>query len=106
MPGRGFEANGETGSTGRLRDTAAKTPRPVELTVRSNAAAFSAEGQSRTPLQPASFSGGWPLTDLAQLQPFVPHVPLPSVQGYVATHEPDPETTRAGNSGLMDDFRR
>ena len=31
MPGRGFEANGEIGSTGRLRDTAAKTPRPVEL---------------------------------------------------------------------------
>ena len=78
-----FEADGETGSTARLRDAAAKTPWPVKLTVRSNGAAFSAEGQSTTPLQPASFSGKvtGTLTDLAQLQPFVPRVPLPSVQG-------------------------
>ena len=55
--GTRFEANGETGSTARLRDTAAKTPWPVKLTVSSNGAEFSVEGQSTTPLQPASFSG-------------------------------------------------
>ena len=81
--GARFEANGETGSTARLRDTAAKTPWPVKLTVRSNGAEFSAEGQSTTPLQPASFSGkvSGTLADLAQLQPFVPRVTLPSLQG-------------------------
>jgi uncharacterized protein involved in outer membrane biogenesis len=81
--GTQFEANGETGSTARLRDTTAKTPWPVKLTVRSNGAELSAEGQSTTPLQPASFSGkvSGTLADLAQLQPFVPHATLPSVRG-------------------------
>ena len=78
-----FEANGETGSTARLRDTAAKTPWPVELTISSEGAEFSAEGQSTTPLQPASFSGkvSGKLADLAQLQPFIPRATLPEVQG-------------------------
>ncbi len=81
--GTRFEANGETGSTARLRDTAAKTPWPVKLTVNSNGAEFSVEGQSTTPLQPASFSGkvSGKLADLAQFQPFVPGTTLPSVQG-------------------------
>ena len=35
--GTRFEAKGETGSMARLRDTAAKTPWPVKLTVNSNA---------------------------------------------------------------------
>jgi AsmA protein len=81
--GTQFEANGETGSTARLRDTAAKTPWPVKLTVTSNAAEVSVEGQSTTPLQPASFSGkmSGKLADLALLRPFVPGTTLPSVQG-------------------------
>ncbi len=81
--GTRFEANGETGSTARLLDTAAKTPWPVKLTVSSNGAEFSVEGQFTTPLQPASFSGkvSGKLADLAQLQPFVPRATLPSVQG-------------------------
>jgi AsmA protein len=53
------------------------------LTVRTNGAEFLAEGQSTTPLEPTSFSGkvSGKLADLAQLQPFVPRVTLPSVQG-------------------------
>ena len=80
--GTRFEAKGETGSMARLRDTAAKTPWPVKLTVNSNVAALSVEAQSTTPLQPASFSGkaSGQLADLAQLQPFVPGMTLPSVR--------------------------
>jgi uncharacterized protein involved in outer membrane biogenesis len=78
-----FEAKGETGSTARLRDTAMKTPWPVKLTVKSNGAELLVEGQSTTPLQPASFSGKvrGKLADLVQFQPFVPGTPLPSVHG-------------------------
>jgi uncharacterized protein involved in outer membrane biogenesis len=81
--GTRFEAKGETGSTARLRDAAAKTPWPVKLAVRANTAAFSVEGQSTTPLETASFSGkaSGKLADLALLQPFVPGATLPSVQG-------------------------
>jgi AsmA protein len=77
-----FEAKGETGSMARLSDTAAKTPWPVKLTVNSNVAALSVDAQSTTPLQPASYSGkaSGQLADLAQLQPFVPGTPLPSVR--------------------------
>jgi len=55
--GTRFEAKGETGSTSRLHDAAAKTPWPVKLAVSANTAALSLEGQSATPLEPASFSG-------------------------------------------------
>ncbi|HME39212.1 MAG TPA: AsmA family protein, partial [Steroidobacteraceae bacterium] len=81
--GTRFEAHGATGSMARLRDTAVKTPWPVKLTVSSDGAEFSVEGQSTTPLQPASFSGkvSGKLADLAQLHPFVPGTTLPSVQG-------------------------
>jgi uncharacterized protein involved in outer membrane biogenesis len=80
--GTRFDANGEAGSIARLRDTAAKTPWPVKLTVSSNGMALSLEGQSTTPLQPESFSGAvsGKLADLAQLQPFIPDTTLPSVQ--------------------------
>ena len=80
--GTQFDAKGETGSMARLSDTAAKTPWPVRLTVNSNGAALSVDAQSTTPLQPASYSGkaSGQLADLAQLQPFVPGTPLPSVR--------------------------
>jgi AsmA protein len=80
--GTQFDAKGETGSMARLSDTAAKTPWPVKLTVNSNGAALSVDAQSTTPLQPASYSGkaSGQLADLAQLQPFVPGTPLPSVR--------------------------
>ena len=79
--GTRFEAKGETGSTSRLRDAVAKTPWPVKLAVNSNTAVLSVEGQSATPLEPASFSGkaSGRLADLALLQPFVPGATLPSV---------------------------
>jgi AsmA protein len=50
--------------------------------VTSNGAALSVDAQSTTPLQPASYSGkaSLQLADLAQLQPFVPGTPLPSVR--------------------------
>ena len=81
--GTKFEANGETGSTARLRDTAAQTPWPVKLTATTNGAVVSMEGQSATPLQPASFSGkvSGKLADLALLRSFAPNTTLPSVQG-------------------------
>jgi len=81
--GTRFEANGETGSTARLRDTASKTPWPVKLTVNSDRMQLLLEGQSTTPLQPASFSGqvSGKLANLAQLAPFVPRMTLPSLQG-------------------------
>jgi len=50
--GTRFDAKGETGPMARLRDTAAKTPWPVRLTVNSNGAALSGDAQSTTPLQP------------------------------------------------------
>ena len=80
--GTQFNAKGETGSMARLSDTAAKTPWPVRLTVNSNGAALSVDAQSTTPLQPTSYSGkaSGQLADLAQLQPFVPGTPLPSVR--------------------------
>ena len=80
--GTRFDAKGETGSMARLSDAAAKTPWPVKLTVNSNGAALSVDAQSTTPLQPASYSGkaSGQLADLAQLQPFVPGTPLPSVR--------------------------
>jgi AsmA protein len=80
--GTQFDAKGETGSMARLSDTAAKTPWPVKLVVTSNGAALSVDAQSTTPLQPASYSGkaSLQLADLAQLQPFVPGTPLPSVR--------------------------
>ena len=80
--GTQFKAKGETGSMARLSDTAAKTPWPVRLTVNSNGAALSVDAQSTTPLQPASYSGkaSGQLAELAQLQPFVPGTPLPSVR--------------------------
>jgi AsmA protein len=79
--GTRFEAKGETGSTSRLHDAAAKTPWPVKLAVSANTAALSLEGQSATPLEPASFSGkaSGRVADLALLQPFVPGATLPSV---------------------------
>jgi AsmA protein len=81
--GTRYTAKGETGSMARLRDAAAKTPWPVRLTVNANTAALSVEGQSTTPLEPTSFSGkvSGQLADLAQMQPFVPGLTLPSVQG-------------------------
>jgi len=80
--GTQFDAKGETGSMARLSDTAAKTPWPVRLTVNSNGATLSVDAQSTPPLQPASYSGkaSGQLADLAQLQPFVPGTPLPSVR--------------------------
>jgi AsmA protein len=80
--GTRFTANGETGSTARLRDTAAETPWPAKLRVTTKAAEASVEVQSTTPLQPASFSGtvSGKLADLALLQPFVPATMLPPVQ--------------------------
>jgi AsmA protein len=80
--GTQFHAKGETGSMARLSDTAAKTPWPVRLKVNSNGLALSVDAQSTTPLQPASYSGKvtGQLADLAQLQPFVPGTPLPSVR--------------------------
>lgn len=80
--GTQVEAKGQTGSIARLRDTAAKTPWPVRLKFNSNGAALSVDAQSTTPLQPASYSGkiSGQLADLAQLQPFVPGTPLPSVR--------------------------
>ena len=80
--GTQFDAKGETGSMARLSDTAAKTPWPVRLSINSNGAALSVDAQSTTPLQPASYSGkaSGQLADLAQLQPFVPGTPLPSVR--------------------------
>jgi AsmA protein len=80
--GTRLEANGETGSMARLRDTKATTPWPAKLVVSSDGAALSAEGQSTTPQLPASFSGkvSGTAADLAKLQPFVPQTPLPSVQ--------------------------
>lgn len=79
--GTRLEAKGETGSTSRLRDAAAKTPWPVKLAVTASTATLSMEGQSTTPLEPASFSGKatGQLADLALLQPFVPGATLPSV---------------------------
>jgi uncharacterized protein involved in outer membrane biogenesis len=80
--GTQFDAKGEAGSMARLSDTAAKTPWPVKLVVTSNGAALSVDAQSTTPLQPASYSGkaSLQLADLAQLQPFVPGTPLPSMR--------------------------
>ena len=80
--GAQFDAKVETGSMARLRDRAAKTPWPVRLTVNSNGAALSVDAQSTTPLKSASYSGKvrGQLADLAQLQPFVPGTPLPSVR--------------------------
>jgi uncharacterized protein involved in outer membrane biogenesis len=81
--GSQFEAKGETGSTARLRDPSANTPWPVTLTISSDAAEISVQGQSTTPLLPASFSSkvSGTLADLAPLQPFVPRTTLPLVQG-------------------------
>ena len=98
-------AKGETGSTARLRDTAAKTPWPVTLTVSANGATVSVEGQSTTPLQPESFSGkvNGKLADLATLQPFVPGTTLPPVQGlsFSATvADSGPLLTRIGDLTL------
>jgi AsmA family len=80
--GTQLDAKGETGPMARLSDTAAKTPWPVRLSINSNGAALSVNAQSTTPLQPASYSGkaSGQLADLAQLQPFVPGTPLPSVR--------------------------
>ena len=81
--GRQISARGETGSTARLRDTAATTPWPVKLMITTHGVEVAVELQSTTPLQPASFSGkvSGTLVDLAQLQPFVPNITLPPVQG-------------------------
>jgi AsmA protein len=81
--GTRFEANGEAGSTARLRDTAAQTSWPVKLKVSTTGAEVSVEGQSTTPLQPVSFSGKvtGTLANLAQFPLFVPGTTLPSVQG-------------------------
>ena len=81
--GSQFTANGETGSMARLRDTAAATPWPVKLTVATGAAEVSVEAQSATPAEPASFSGtvSGKSANLAPLQPFVPRMTLPPVQG-------------------------
>jgi AsmA protein len=80
--GTQFDAKGETGSMARLSDTAAKTPWPVRLSINSNDAALSVDAKSTTPMQPATYSGkaSGQLADLAQLQPFVPGTPLPSVR--------------------------
>jgi AsmA protein len=80
--GTQFNAKGETGSMARLSDTAAKTPWLVRLSINSNDAALSVDAKSTTPLQPATYSGkaSGQLADLAQLQPFVPGTPLPSVR--------------------------
>jgi AsmA protein len=81
--GNQIAAKGEAGPLARLRDTAAKTPWPVKLAVNATGMTLSVDAQSTTPLQPASFSGkaSGQLADLAQLQPFVPDIALPSVQG-------------------------
>jgi AsmA protein len=80
--GTRLEAKGETGSAARLRDTAAKTPWPVILTVNGDGTALTVNGQSATPLQPMSFAGSvsGTVADLARLQPFVPWTVLPSVR--------------------------
>ena len=81
--GTRFEVNGETGSTARLRDTAAQTSWPVKLKVTTTGAEVLVEAQSTTPLQPVSFSGkiAGRFANLAQFQLFIPRTTLPSVQG-------------------------
>jgi AsmA protein len=80
--GTQFTASGETGSTARLRDPAAKTPWPAKLRVTTNAAEVSAEVESPTPLQPASFAGtvSGQLADLALLRLFFPRTTLPAIR--------------------------
>lgn len=80
--GTRFDAKGELGPTARLRDALATTPWPMKLVVSTEGTEITVDGQSATPLQPASFAGkaSGRVGNLAQLPGFVVGVTLPPVR--------------------------